>query len=42
LCDYCEKEKVSVFGSSTATKEEWFKMLYDGFVYLKQGNAIFV
>jgi hypothetical protein len=42
LCDYCEKEKVSVFGSSTATKEKWFKMLDDGFVYHKEGNAIFV
>lgn len=39
---FSEKEKVSVFGSSTATKEEWMKMLDDGFVYHKEGNAIFV
>ena len=42
LCDYCEKEKVSVFGSNTATKEEWMKMLDDGLVYHKEGNAIFI
>lgn len=42
LCDYCEKERVSVFGDSTATKEEWMKMLDDGFVYHKEGNAIFI
>lgn len=42
LCDYCEKEKVSVFGSRTATKEEWLKMLDDGFVYHKEGNIIFM
>lgn len=42
LCEYCEKEKVSVFGSSTATKEEWMKMLDDGFVYHKEGNAVFI
>lgn len=42
LCDYCEKQKISVFGSSTATKEEWLKMLDDGFVYHKEGNLIFI
>ena len=42
LCEYCETEKVSVFGSKTATKEEWFKMLDDGFVYHKEGNAVFI
>ena len=42
LCEYCEIEKVSVFGRNTATKEEWFKMLDDGFVYHKEGNAVFI
>lgn len=42
LCEYCEKEKVSVFGSSTASKEDWMQMLSDGLVYHKEGNAIFV
>ena len=42
LCEYCENESVSVFGHSTATKEDWMKMLDDGFVYHKEGNAIFI
>ena len=42
LCDYCEKEKVSVFGSSTATKQEWLNMLGDGLVCHKEGNYIFL
>jgi len=42
LCYYCEKEKVSVFGIRTATKDEWMKMLDDGFVYHQEGNAIFI
>lgn len=42
LCEYCEKKKVSVFGSQTATKEEWLKMLNDDFVCHKEGNVIFI
>lgn len=42
LCWHLETEKVSLFGSSTATADEWFKMLDDGFVYKKEGNAIFI
>lgn len=42
LCDYLEKEKVSVFGSSTWTKEEWYKSLSGGNVYYQEGNAIFI
>lgn len=42
LCEYCEKEKVSVFGKNTASKEEWMKMLDSGFVYHKEGNVIFL
>jgi len=42
LCEFCEKEGVSVFGRSTATKEEWKNMLDDGFVAHKEGNIIFV
>lgn len=42
LCEYCEAFKISVFGYNTATKEEWFEMLDDGFVYHKEGNGIFI
>lgn len=42
LCEYCEKENVSVFGDNTATKEEWKKMLDDRLVYHKTGNVIFI
>lgn len=42
LCEYCEKEKVSVFGSNTATKEEWMDMLKKDFVCYKQGNMVFI
>jgi len=42
LCEHCEMQKVSVFGKNTATKDEWFKMLDDGFVYHQEGNAIFM
>jgi len=42
LCEYCENEKVSVFGSNTASKYEWMKMLDDGHVFYKQGNAVFI
>ena len=42
LCEYCEEEKVSVFASNTATKEEWFKMLNQDFVHHQEGNVIFI
>jgi len=42
LCDYCEEESVSVFGGITATKDEWYNMLSDDFVVVKQGNVIFI
>lgn len=42
LCEYLEIEGVSVFGRNTATKEEWFNMLDDGFVSHKEGNRIFI
>lgn len=42
LCEYCEKENVSVFGSNGATKEKWMKMLSDDHVYHQEGNIIFV
>lgn len=41
LCDWCE-DNATTFGKHKATKEEWFKMLDDGFVYHKEGNAVFV
>jgi hypothetical protein len=42
LCEYCEKENVSVFGGSTATKERWMEMLNKELVYYQEGNAIFL
>lgn len=42
LCLYCEEEGVSVFGSNTTTKEEWMKMLSDGFVHHTEGNIVFL
>lgn len=42
LCIYCEKENVSVFGRNTATKEEWEKMLGEGFVSHTEGNITFI
>lgn len=42
LCEYCENEKVSVFGYNTATKEEWVKMLDSDFVFHKEGNMVFI
>ena len=42
LCEYCEEEQISVFGSKTATKEEWKQMLDDDFVVYKEGNMIFM
>lgn len=42
LCQYCEKEKISVYGKKTANKEEWFKMLNNGFVYYNENNTIFL
>lgn len=42
LCQHLQDNKVSVFGYSTATKEEWMKMLDDGHVYHQEGNAIFI
>lgn len=41
LCEWCETN-ATTFARDTATKEEWFKMLSDDFVYHKQGNAIFL
>lgn len=42
LCDYCDKEGVSVFGKETTTKEKWMEMLTNGFVYHKKGNNIYI
>lgn len=42
LCEYCEQEKVSVFGYKTATKQEWLNMLGDGLVCHKEGNFVFL
>lgn len=42
LCEYLEKEEVSVFGRNTASKEKWLEMLNEDFVCHKEGNAIFI
>ena len=42
LCDFLERDKVSLFGSNTATKEEWFNMLSDGVVAYREGNKVFM
>lgn len=39
LCEYAA-ENCTTFASFKATKEEWMKMLSDGFVYHQQGNII--
>jgi hypothetical protein len=41
LCEWCEIG-ATTFGSSKTTKERWFEMLSDGFVYQKDGNMIFM
>ena len=41
LCEWCEKN-AHTFASYTATKEEWKKMLDDGFVYHQEGNVMFM
>lgn len=42
LCEYCEDEEISVFGSSTAIKEEWINMLNDDFIHHREGNIIII
>lgn len=41
LCEYAAAN-VSTFANCMATKEQWMAMLGDGFVYHKEGNAIFI
>jgi hypothetical protein len=41
LCEYAA-ENCTTFASFKATKEEWFKMLSDGFVFHVEGNCIFM
>jgi len=41
LCEYAA-ENCTTFASFKATKEEWFKMLSNGFVHHKEGNVIFL
>lgn len=42
LCEYLEVEKVSLFGSSTATKEHWKSMLDENFVRHEVGSMVFI
>lgn len=42
LCEWCEKNEVSVFGNHTATKEEWISMLKKDFVCYQTGNMVFI
>lgn len=41
LCEWAA-ENATTFGSYTATKERWAKMLKDGMVYHKTGNIMFL
>lgn len=41
LCEYAA-EHCTTFGSFTASKEQWMKMLSDNFVYHQEGNAVFI
>jgi len=41
LCEWCA-DNASTFASFKATKEEWMKMLDDGFVYHQEGNVIMI
>lgn len=42
LCEYLESEKVSLFGSETATKEKWKSMLAENFVRYEVGSMVFI
>lgn len=42
LCEYLEAENVSLFGSSTATKERWKSMLDENFVRHEVGSMVFI
>lgn len=42
LCEYLERENISVFGSNTATKEEWANMIGKDFISYQRGNLIFI
>ena len=41
LCEYAESNCYT-FADNKTTKENWKKMLDDGFVYHKRGNALFI
>ena len=41
LCEYAAKN-CTTFADFKITKEEWFRMLSDGFVFTKRGNVIFI
>jgi len=41
LCEYAA-EHYTTFASFRATKEEWAEMLKSGFVFHREGNAIFI
>ena len=42
LCQWLDDNKASVFGSHTATKQEWIQMLSSDLVTYQSGSAIFV
>jgi hypothetical protein len=42
LCEWLANNKASVFGSATASKEEWMKMLANNNVYHREGNITFI
>lgn len=41
LCEWAA-ENATTFASFTATKEQWMKMLDEGFVHHQEGNVVFM
>ncbi len=42
LCEYCDTEKISVFGKNTASKEKWKSILSEDLVVYENGNNVFI
>jgi hypothetical protein len=42
LCEWLDVNKASVFGSNTASKEDWIRLLSDDLVAYQSGNSIFI
>lgn len=42
LCEYCEVEKIPVFGRDTASKKKWMSMLDKDIVFHEEGSMVFL